>query len=348
MILTPPTVWPSTAAFPGGGGAWLTLLAGLFLFAPARGEEAARHAFEIAAGDAEAALRQFSAQAERQVLVPTELVNGLRTREVRGEFTAQAALDRLLAGTPLVAVADPTSGVFAIVRRPATAQRIPVLNAAAVIVVGLAADEAQAQRFRRAAQAARDGLTARGVPAAAITLLMSDGTTPLRREAILETLRGQKTTVDETWLILLGNAAVDRNGRPMFQVSGPRISAEDLAVAVGTLPGRKFVVLALARSGGFLPPLLAVANVEAVAATAATGEVDEPRFGQMWSDTLVANPDMSFRDLAYGAANRVAVFYRNHRLGQGEHAQLIDRAAGRIVAVSPPDAPGVATGPRSP
>jgi len=344
MTSAPLTVLPSTIVSRGVGCVWRAMLAGFFLLTPARGEKAVSYAFEIAASDAEAALKQFSAQSGQQVLVPTELVNAIRTRAVHGEFTAQAALDRLFASTPVVAVADPTSGAFAIVRRSPPARQVPVLNAAAVIVVGLATDEVQAQRFRRAAEVARDGLAARGIPPAAIILLPSDPATQLRRDAILAAARGVKSSVDETWLVLFGNAAAGRDREPVFQVSGPRLSAQDLATAVGALPGRKFVVLALARSGGFLPSLLPVPNVEAVAATAEAGEVNEPRFAQMWPDALAANSDASFRDLAIEAANRVERFYRNRRLGQGEHAELLDRAAGRIVAVSSPEAPTAAAG----
>jgi outer membrane receptor protein involved in Fe transport len=72
--------------------------------------------FNIAAGAAEVALKQFSTQSGRPVIVPTSLIEGVRTRTVTGEFTAQAALDRMLASTGLVAQLDETSGAFAIVR----------------------------------------------------------------------------------------------------------------------------------------------------------------------------------------------------------------------------------------
>jgi hypothetical protein len=74
--------------------------------------------FDIAAGAAEAALKQFSAQSGCQVLTPTRLVQGIRTHAVKGTYTAEAALDRLLAHTGLVARIDHASGAFAIVRMP--------------------------------------------------------------------------------------------------------------------------------------------------------------------------------------------------------------------------------------
>jgi hypothetical protein len=339
MIFPPLTVRRRSALHHRFRGLALAVAAGLSLLAPLRAEDAVSRSFDIAASNAEIALKQFSAQSGQQVLVPSELVAGVRTQAVRGEFTPRVALDRMLAGTRLVAVADETGWAFAIVRRTAKPSNRPPLNAAAIIVVGLAADDAQEQRLRRDAEAARDGLVARGIPDDAIALVGTSGGTAVRRDAIFAAMRAVKPKLDETWLILLGNAAPGRDGAPTFQVSGPRLSAEELAGAVGALPGRKFVVLSMARSGAFLPALLPLANVEAVAATAETGEINEPRFTQMWIEALSEHPDASFRDLAAGATARVEKFYRENALGQSEHAQFIDRAAGQIVAVPEPEVP---------
>lgn len=320
-------------------GLALTAAAGLSLLAPVRAENATSRSFDIAASDAEKALKQFSAQSGQQVLVPSELVAGVRTQAVRGEFPPRVALERMFAGTRLVAVPDETGGAFAIVRRVAKPSNRPPLNAAAIIVIGLAADDAQEQRLRREAETARDGLVARGIPDDAIALVGTSGGAAVRRDAIFAAMRAVKPKLDETWLILLGNAAPGRDGAPTFQVSGPRLSVDDLATAVGALPGKKFVVLSMARSGAFLPALLPLADAEAVAATADAGEINEPRFTQMWIETLAEHPDASFRDLAASATGRVEKFYREHALGQSEHAQIIDRAAGQIVAVREPEVP---------
>jgi len=339
LILPRPPTWILRA-----GQVPLAMLVSVALLAPARTEEAAR-TFAIAAGDAGTALQQFSAQSGQQVLAPTELVADVLTREVRGEFTPQAALDAMLAGTRLAAIADEASGAFAIVRRPAKPRAGPPLNAAAIIMAGLTTDEAQERRLQRAAAAVRDGLVARGIPADAITLLPSGHGDLPSRDGLLAAMGAVKPTLDETWLILFGTAAPGRNGAPMFQVNGPRISAGDLAAAVGRLPGKKFVVLAMARSGGFLPALMPLPRVEAVAATATTGEINEPRFASMWTAALTDNPGASFRELAIDAAARVGKFYRDHEFAQGEHAQFIDHATGQIVdvpeAAAPPGAPGV-------
>lgn len=312
--------------------AWRAVATALLCLGLARAEEATVQAFDLPADDAANALRKFSAQSGRPVIAPSELVNHVRSAEVRGELTAQAALDRMLSGTALVAVADPASGSFAIIRRPVkSSRRVPVLNAAAVVVIGLAVDEDQSRRQHHDAEAARAALAERGIPAVSITVLPANRGPSPNREAILAALRGVKPSVDETWLVVLGQAAPGRNGALMFQVSGPRLSATDLAAAIAALPGKKFVVFGMAKSGGFLTPLLALPDVEAVSATTESGEINEPRFAGMWSAALAAKPDASFRELAADAAERVESFYRDNGLGQGEHAQLIDRASRKIL-----------------
>lgn len=197
----------------------------------------------------------------------------------------------------------------------------------AVIVVGLAAGETQAERLQSHAKTLREGFLARGLPPSAITVLGTSGER-LRRDAVLAALKPSDD--DETWLVLLGTSAA-RGGEPSFQVSGPRLTATDLTTAVKALPGRTFVVIATPASGGYLPPLLALPGVDAVAATADSGEINEPRFAEAWAESLVATPKASFTELADSAAKRVETFYESSSLAQGEHARLIDRTAGRII-----------------
>ncbi|MBC8040856.1 MAG: hypothetical protein H7Y06_09960 [Opitutaceae bacterium] len=197
----------------------------------------------------------------------------------------------------------------------------------AVIVVGLAAGETQAERLQSHAKTMREGFLARGLPSSAITVLGTSGER-LRRDTVLAALK--PSTDDETWIVLLGTSA-SRGGELSFQVSGPRLTASDLTTAVKALPGHTFVVVATPASGGFLPPLLALPGVEAVAATADSGEVNEPRFAEAWAESLVATPKATFAELADSAAKRVESFYESSSLAQGEHARLIDRATGRII-----------------
>src|SRR5690606_33028843 len=82
-------------------------------------EETARFNFELPADAAEVALKRFSDQSGRQVVFPTEVAEGVRTSEVRGEFTPREALTRMLAGTPLRAQLNERTGAWAIVRETA-------------------------------------------------------------------------------------------------------------------------------------------------------------------------------------------------------------------------------------
>ena len=68
---------------------------------------------------AAAAFKQFSAQSGLQLLYSADAVEGITTKTVKGNLTARAALDRMLADTKLVAKEDEGTGAFAISRQPA-------------------------------------------------------------------------------------------------------------------------------------------------------------------------------------------------------------------------------------
>lgn len=61
----------------------------------------AERKFEIAAGPLDAALLQFAAQADLQVMNAAPLVEGRRTAGIRGRYAPRVALSRLLSGTGL-------------------------------------------------------------------------------------------------------------------------------------------------------------------------------------------------------------------------------------------------------
>jgi iron complex outermembrane receptor protein len=116
---------------PPKGPSWRRL--GLWLAAAAAGfallqgtdclaATASAKKFEIPAGNAETALKDFSLQAGVQIVFGVDKVLGVRTREVKGRFTPHAALDQMLSGTVLIAVMDAGTGAFAIRRRSVTAE----------------------------------------------------------------------------------------------------------------------------------------------------------------------------------------------------------------------------------
>lgn len=58
----------------------------------------------------------FSAQSGRGLIADAELIKGITTNAVRGQYTVHEVLDRALAGTGLVAKEDPKNGAFVIHR----------------------------------------------------------------------------------------------------------------------------------------------------------------------------------------------------------------------------------------
>ncbi len=78
-------------------------------------EPTARYA--IPAGDAVTTLDAFARQSGQQLVYLVENVRGQTTRAIRGEFTALAALERMLAGTDLTVLRDGPAGPMSVARR---------------------------------------------------------------------------------------------------------------------------------------------------------------------------------------------------------------------------------------
>jgi outer membrane receptor protein involved in Fe transport len=76
--------------------------------------EPAKRSFNVPAADAEKALKVFSEQARLEVLFPTALVSGVRTKSVSGDLPPREALTQMLAGTGLVAVQDEKTGALSL------------------------------------------------------------------------------------------------------------------------------------------------------------------------------------------------------------------------------------------
>lgn len=72
--------------------------------------------FEIEAGEAPEALKQFAKQAGVGIVFDALDLRGVRTRAAKGELLPREALERVLSGTRLVFKQDPASGAFAVVK----------------------------------------------------------------------------------------------------------------------------------------------------------------------------------------------------------------------------------------
>jgi len=99
--------------------AWLALF-GFASAAFALAAEATRK-FNVPAGEAAQTLKQFAAQAGREIVFAPATVAAVKTPALQGDLTVQQALDSLLAGTGLAATADAKTGAIA-VRRTATVE----------------------------------------------------------------------------------------------------------------------------------------------------------------------------------------------------------------------------------
>lgn len=93
----------------------------------AAGADPPKTLFRLPEGDAAVTLRQFSQQARTSIVYPIDVVRGVKTNPVQGEFTAREALDRMVAGTVLVVSQDASTGALTVGRaaRPLTSEPDP-------------------------------------------------------------------------------------------------------------------------------------------------------------------------------------------------------------------------------
>ncbi len=97
----------------------LPLLLALGLGLPALRAQSTRatpRPFDVKAGAAGTAIKEFAKQAAIEVMFPTEQMDGVTTNAVRGEFTPGQALVRMLAGTAFTVIEDSGSGALAVRR----------------------------------------------------------------------------------------------------------------------------------------------------------------------------------------------------------------------------------------
>lgn len=81
---------------------------------PGFAAEGVKRTYDLPADTAEKTLKLFSEQSGRGLLASTEIVKGIRTQAVRGEFTAGEALSQMLAATGLIAAEDAKNGAFVV------------------------------------------------------------------------------------------------------------------------------------------------------------------------------------------------------------------------------------------
>jgi iron complex outermembrane receptor protein len=113
---TPPHASPRLFLLPRRAPRAWTALVALVAVTLGFGADAPVKTFNLPGGDAAATLKEFSKQSGASVMFAPEVVAGVTTKEVAGRFTVPAALERLLAGTSLIAVPTREPGAYAIKR----------------------------------------------------------------------------------------------------------------------------------------------------------------------------------------------------------------------------------------
>ncbi len=73
----------------------------------------AKRRFDLSADDAATSLRVFMEQSGTEIVYPADTVRGTRTNAVKGEYTPREAIEKMLAGTRLVA-SETKNGVLSI------------------------------------------------------------------------------------------------------------------------------------------------------------------------------------------------------------------------------------------
>ena len=85
------------------------------LFAEERQE--AKKSFKMAAGNAARTLRQAARQGRVDIVFSANIVKGVRTWAIKGEYTPSEAFNLMLKDSPFIAVKHQKSGVYLIEKR---------------------------------------------------------------------------------------------------------------------------------------------------------------------------------------------------------------------------------------
>jgi hypothetical protein len=174
----------------------------------------------------------------------------------------------------------------------------------------------------------KKNLLARGFDEQRVEVISKKAT----REQILERLRSLGSTArGEFWLVLFGQSGRMQGGIPAFQVSGPRLTANDVKSALDAIPGPQFVFIGTGNSGGFLP-LLHNERRTVLSATQADAEPDQPRFLAAWVNQFSLHPRAPFAEIAARASAGVRQECQDSGIAQAEHAQLIEAAGNTLLS----------------
>ena len=101
-----------------------TLALGVVLASPGRAADQIKKVYDLPAGEASSALKRFAEVSGRETLFAADAIRGVRTAAIRGEFSPQEALNKMLANTGLSAAPDTTTGAFAVTKQGALEKNV--------------------------------------------------------------------------------------------------------------------------------------------------------------------------------------------------------------------------------
>ena len=211
----------------------------------------------------------------------------------------------------------------------------------ALIVIGLPGDEERLTAFQEFVTSLQKALQSAGVEQSHVWTLFGRGDeryAAATRENIssaVDQLSGQLQPSSSLWVFLLGHGSED--GRTSaIHLPGPDLDARQWADLFAGIECQEEVFwLTQSASGGFVKALSRPGRV-VIAATAASGEVNETEFPRVLTKVLQddasdANGDgvITVSELFAAARMSVATYYERRGLLATEHPQLDDNGDGR-------------------
>lgn len=212
----------------------------------------------------------------------------------------------------------------------------------ALIVVGLSGDDQRRVGLQEMVVSLQESLRSAGVQESHVQTYFGRGSEiypAATRETIsaaVDQLRGQLQPHASLWVFLLGHGS-EAGRTAAIHLPGPDLDARQWADLFAGIECREQVFwLTQSASGGFVKPLSRRGRV-VIAATAASGEVNETEFPRVLTKVLQeksaadANGDgaVSVAELFAAVRAGVAAYYLDGRLLATEHPQLDDNGDGR-------------------
>ena len=101
-----------------------TLALGVVLVSSGRAANDTKRVYDLPAGEAASVLKRFAEVSGRETLFAADAIRGVRTAAIRGEFSPQEALNKMLANTGLSAAPDAKTGAFAVTKQGALEKNV--------------------------------------------------------------------------------------------------------------------------------------------------------------------------------------------------------------------------------